>query len=450
MKKSKYNLIWDLDNGKKIAFNGMTAALAEIEDEFLQMLDKAETLDVSKLNEKEKELLAAMSDGCYINEDDFNELSVLNHTHYKGKYRNDTMNLVVAPTLNCNFSCFYCYESPKNVTMSDETCEAICAVVEKFAAQDKSLYLTWYGGEPLLAKKIIWSLSERILSICREKGCNYRGGMVTNGYLFDEETVNKFVEYEISEVQITLDGPPHVHNARRTLKGEKKESFDKILENIKLLVGYGIKPVIRVNADKTNLEDSYLLLDILKENDLCDLIVYLAQVKSQTDTCKSFMGTCLNSEEFSKISFLFQQKLKEKGFASNGYTQYPGIRANFCSADNINSFVVDPEGYKYKCWNEVGDIANAVGNVRDESLVDEKKQISILAKWMAWTPFDFVECKECKFLPICMGGCPLEGIMQNKPTCEKWKYNIEDAIKFTYASLIEVNAPAIEEGCGVE
>ena len=49
--------------------------------------------------------------------------------------------------------------------------------------------------------------------------------------------------------------------------------------------------------------------------------------------------------------------------------------------------------------------------------------------YLLWTPFDYEECIECWLLPICMGGCPWNGMHKGyKPECEKWKYIIEKSM----------------------
>ena len=47
MKKSKYNIINELENGVKLAFNSSSCALAEVEDDFINILDEIETINVN-------------------------------------------------------------------------------------------------------------------------------------------------------------------------------------------------------------------------------------------------------------------------------------------------------------------------------------------------------------------------------------------------------------------
>jgi len=72
--------------------------------------------------------------------------------------RDDVLNLTILPTEQCNFRCFYCYESFKLGKMSKETSDSILKLVQKRASTLKILTIGWFGGEPLMAKDIVLSL----------------------------------------------------------------------------------------------------------------------------------------------------------------------------------------------------------------------------------------------------------------------------------------------------
>ncbi|MBQ3450791.1 MAG: hypothetical protein IJG32_00790 [Selenomonadaceae bacterium] len=50
----------------------------------------------------------------------------------------------------------------------------------------------WYGGEPLLAKEIIWSLSEKFLEFCATKAIDYDAFIITNASLLEDSDVELF------------------------------------------------------------------------------------------------------------------------------------------------------------------------------------------------------------------------------------------------------------------
>ena len=43
--------------------------------------------------------------------------------------------------------------------------------------------MTWFGGEPLLAKEVIYRLSEAFIARTHDAGIAYTANIITNGYL---------------------------------------------------------------------------------------------------------------------------------------------------------------------------------------------------------------------------------------------------------------------------
>lgn len=431
MKKSKYNKIIKLENGKTIAFNSLTCALAEVDEEFLNVLENIENIDTDNISGKMKELVDDMSEGNFITQNETDELKLIKYRNYSGKFSNHGLGLVIAPTLACNFACPYCYETPKPGMISKEVQDSLIKMIEENAKRKKNINITWYGGEPLLAKNIIAEFSKRAIEITEREGVHYSSYIVTNGYLIDDEVIQIFKDSRIGGAQITIDGPPSIHNQRRILKNSSDETFDKIVGNIKKLIDGGITNVaIRINIDKTNVNYVEELLNILEENDLKDATISLGHVSAYTEACSSIESNCLTVEEYAKEDRKYQKILFERGHkVAGGYPYYPSIKANYCCADNTGAYVIDPEGYMYKCWNDVGNTDRAVGKVNEK--INEKMH-ALNMEYIMWSPFENEKCVECELLPICMGGCPYNGLLNNDPKCEKWKFSLEQTIIATY------------------
>ena len=65
------------------------------------------------------------------------------------------MHLTIAPTMECNFNCFYCFETNKpKGKMTPEVMDSIIKYIESMPSLEK-IYLTWFGGEPLLAIELM-------------------------------------------------------------------------------------------------------------------------------------------------------------------------------------------------------------------------------------------------------------------------------------------------------
>lgn len=427
MKKSSYNKFLKTEDGKKIAFNSMTCALAEVDDNFFEIYDNIESLKYDNLDKEQKKLVQSMLEGNYIVQNEVDELKMIKYRHFSSKFAEDVLSLTIAPTLECNFACPYCYETPKKGMMSQEVQEAIIEVIKKRSRKIKQLSVCWYGGEPLLGQKIILSLSEKIIQLCEENKIEYSAFMITNGYLLHDDLINKFKNCKITKYQITVDGPPKIHNQRRKFKDCECDTYSKIISNIKLLLAKEVKPIIRVNVDSTNVKYVDELLELLKIESLSDVKVYFGHVRGNEYSGCSSNSTCMNCKEYAEFDFKYAKILRNKGFLVDS-DFYPTLKSNYCGADNSNAFVIDHEGNMYKCWNDVGVEELAISNVLKEDDIDDLKYMNNI-NYLLWTPFDYEECIECWLLPICMGGCPWNGMHKGyKPECEKWKYIIEKSM----------------------
>ena len=433
MKISQYNIFFT-HKDKKLAFNSMTCALAEVNDRFFKLSDaiKNNKFDIRDLNKEDLNIFENMKKGGFIIDDCFNEIEFLKFKSYQGKFKTDNLGLTIAPTFACNFACPYCYESTKNEIMTQDVMKAICKEVQNAAERKKNVHISWYGGEPLLAKNIIWDLSEQFIKNCEIYGAYYSAAIITNGYLIDDETVENFLKYKIVKVQITIDGPPDIHNNRRKLKNSSKPTFDIILKNVKNVLDAGINAAIRINIDKTNEEYVEELLDILLDYNLENAYVYLGHVQSSTEACQSISRDCLTTKDYALKFVDFEKTLIEKGFNPNNYPSYPRSRSNNCGADTINSKVIAPDGSLYKCWHDMSDKNMSIGNIKDMDNVTDKN-IMTQVNYLLFSPFKNEECLKCNVLPLCMGGCPN---ISNKCSCQKWKYGLIESLKAKYDTLL--------------
>lgn len=415
-------------------FNSLTTRLAEIPGVFTHILDLKQ-VDPAVLGAEEKNLAGELIKDGFLVDESVDELKLIKYAGASQKYNRDVLSLTIAPTLGCNFKCTYCYQggNPKKL-MSEEVQDAILEYVSKSAKRLDRILITWFGGEPLLAKDIIYRLSGKIKDLAGKNGCSYQSFMITNGSLFDSESIGRLKDSGVRAFQITLDGPPEIHNSRRVLweNGDTKDSFGIILSNIKNLIKNEMKVHIRVNIDGENMDSIGQLLDNLESSGIKDVNIYPAQVSPYTDACKSIEDACLNKKEFAEIGGRFYEMLIIKGFKTDYSSIYPRRKTNSCCADQINSFSIDPDGLIYKCWCDFGIQENNVGSIGDLSRGRKLKAGHI--SWLTWDPFDFNQCRKCKFLPLCMGGCPHNGMKINggRPECSEIRFNLESIIKDHY------------------
>lgn len=437
MKKSKYNLFFK-ESDISLAFNSMTCALAQVDEEFYRIYNDIENVDAKSLSEKDNKLIKDMLKGGYIIADDCDELKSIKFRNSVGKYNKDFLSLVIAPTLECNFACPYCYENPKQGIMSKEVQDKLVEIIKKNAERKRRIDITWYGGEPLLAKSVIYSLSERFIKICEENNVEYFASIITNGYLLEESDIEKFSKYKITDIQITIDGTREIHNSRRILRNTPQlGTFDQIINNVKNLYNANFEVSIRVNIDKNNIADTKNLILYFKEIGLLGLNINFGHVSAYTEFNGEIESECLSMAQYAKESLILQEFLHNNGFEASGFPYYPGIKGNYCGADSINTYVIDAEGYKYKCWNEVGNIKQSVGNIMLDVNEYQDDWIAREINYMTWSPFENDKYLECNILPICMGGCPYNGVVKGNKKCERWKFGLKESLVKMYLQNVQ-------------
>ncbi len=265
------------------------------------------------------------------------------------------------------------------------------------------------------------------MKIANEYDVMYKASIVTNGYLIDNEVVELFRKWKISHIQITVDGNPGYHNKRRLLKENSEGTFEKIIENLCKLKATEFKVTIRTNIDKENIVHLDEMFSIFEENRLNDekFSFSLARVIIHDDRTDKNNENCFTPKEFAVEIFRLKEKLIKTGF---NVSYFPEKIATFCSGNTLNSYVIDPDGDLYKCWEMIGIKDASIGNLRKfkNILGNNYNEIDFLLI----TPFDNKECLSCKILPLCMGGCQRYNMKNEKyKDCNSFKYTIDEVIR---------------------
>jgi uncharacterized protein len=422
MKTSRYNTLFQTEDGARLAFNAMSSGFATLTpeqyEEAQKILDdpdgyRCETEDAEKLRED-------LIKGRFIIDDNVDELKILKVRDYSERYNTDSMTLTICPTLTCNFNCLYCYQSQftfqkmvkeaLNVRMTDGVKSGLIKYVKGRADKLRSFHAEWYGGEPLLCSDTIVGLSSEFKKICESSGCLYTSGLVTNGYALDERAMVQLKEAGVEAALITLDGPAIVHDRRRPLKNGKG-TFDVVLDNLKRATEIFTGVDVRVNVDKTNFDSMPEFLDILEENGLKRKIrISFIPLEFDMNAQDGITRICWAIPEFGEPEIALSEMGMSKGFKIiNLLKVNPRSGSRLCSAIKQSNYVVDPNGNLHKCLGEVGDAEDRIGYVDEEGGINLNYKAM---EWLAWSPFDNADCMRCSVLPICRGGCMFNQLMK--------------------------------------
>lgn len=303
--------------------------------------------------------------------------------------------LTIAPTSDCNFDCPYCFEEDKKpIRMSSKVINDIISFIKRFKYIEL-LYITWYGGEPLMAIDIIEKILSKIeLEIPDLKIHNHF--LVTNGYLINNKTISIFCKYPLNSIQITLDGSKSRHDKLRRLKKSHEGTFDKIVDNIGRVLDAmpNTRISIRVNLDKNNVGDFKQIREELlnKWSNYSNITIYPGILRIEDPENKCMGCQSLLHDDVRNLFYGLKECVNF----------YPILQSKGCSATHLNSFLIGPLGELYKCWNELGDSKKIIGFIDDKDFTNK----DLIRKYvLSANCFEDEKCRDCEFIPICMGGC---------------------------------------------
>ncbi len=411
MKPSAYNiLVDDLENGDTIIFNSLYGSMATFEKGEMPLVN--EILDNPNHQPgNSTELIEALVAQKYLIADDVNEMAIIENRKMSGIRDANRLDVIIMPTLDCNFNCIYCYEDKKPGKMSDKT----VGVIKKWMAAEipkhKLVLLSWFGGEPLMGIGQI----EEITKFANETAGTCETEMIThittNGSLLTKERVQKLVSLNIFNYQVTIDGIAGTHNQLRPLRNGKG-SFDKVFENIILLVKENpkVKVTLRVNFNHTNLHTVPELLNLFPKK-------YRRQLRL---TLEPIFGSCeynatdnLQAEDISKTIAGYYKMASGLGYdITIGKASVTSGKLVYCYAEREEQYIINYNGDIFKCSVDSFEPANRAGRIGDDGVFIKNTE-----KWESWMNIPLFDgiCTSCKYLPLCMGGCRKTRI-QNKNT----------------------------------
>lgn len=374
-------------------------------------------------------VLSMLRDNGMLISADMDELQTVLEKYRKKRTATNTLSLTIAPTLDCNFACPYCYESRQPGKMNRKTRNQLLDFTRTRLEAGGKLSVTWYGGEPLLVPEMLVNLTDKMNKLAAQHLVETDFSIVSNGYLLTRPIAEKLSVAGVKEIQVTLDGPPEIHNTRRKLRGGGT-TFAVILENLKNTVDLFETVRVRINLDLQNRDAWKRVKELLKAAGLLSHVeLSLGMVEAVSDTDAAYRDVCMDVGNFSDA--LVDWMLDNYHEGRRKALKLPSMPV--CGAISDNAFVVGPEGSLTKCWNDAGDPEKAIGHVSVPGNLND-----ISKKWKNFNPVDWPECRGCDILPICMGACP-DRLMRlgPGPACTRWKHCLREAVILHTLSIIK-------------
>ncbi len=325
--------------------------------------------------------------------------------------------LIVVPTFGCNLSCTYCYQEvfdpQARGLVSPEVIEAFFRYVDRFhASEEPRPYLTLFGGEPLVDTPAHHDRLGRYLAGAREM--RIQVAAVTNGYDL-EAFVPVLAEGAVKEVQVTIDGPRAIHDARRP-HGSGRGTFDRVVRGVDALVAAGVPVNLRVVADRENLPALPALARLADERGW--LALPERRFKTQIGRNYELFGCASRQargalfdrvELWTEWARLADQEPVLRRFhrprlhgarhlAEQG--EFPVANLDACPAAK-KEWAFAPDGALYGCTATVGNPKYRLGSFHPEIVRDE----AAIAPWRARSTATIPQCQGCASAAICGGGC---------------------------------------------
>jgi len=425
---------YDGDTGRhmRVVLATRTAAIRVIDEATWRALlrQDVEQLSNSQLQDLTKiELLVPI---------DENELYTIISQNKKAITAARDLRLVVHPTAKCQFACGYCGQEHKNKWLVREHQDKFIsnAQTRLRTGRYESLWVCWFGAEPLLGMSVIRSMTPRLRDGAAELGCTYGASVITNGLALTEHVADELVkQYGVKQIHITLDGPQATHDARRpTKKGKSKGTFDVILRNLTRVANHSdlaVEIFVRTNVDSRNHEVVVPLLQQLADAGLQDRVAfYVAPIHSWGNDAHDL---ALPPAEFAALEISWFTEMMRLGFN-------PGLLPirvkRTCVAVGKDDLVIDANGELFSCTEasyvpEYGTPNRyAIGHI-DTGEVPGRR--NLLASFNDDVAQGHYPCARCRMLPVCGGACPKLWI-ENQLPCPSTKWNIEARLLLSHAA----------------
>src|SRR5579875_1486950 len=274
-----------------------------------------------------------------------------------GSYRDGSADpgvrvFTIMPTSYCNMACDYCGQEHFKSAVDRTRMERLAARVEATIADPATTHtsVTWFGGEPLMALRVIRELSARFVAASERAGKPYGSRMATNGSLLTTSTLTMLHrDAKLNSMAVTIDGPEELHDRRR-IKRNRVGSFHHTVavlgEVVRERTVPGLGIIIRVNVDN---ENEHAVGDLVA--DLACFGLTAPQVQLQLMPVHSWGNDVsaveLEGRRYATAEAAWLRLADSLGVGLNPLPTTPKTRT--CAATSPSVEIVDSGGRVYSC-----------------------------------------------------------------------------------------------------
>jgi len=424
MKLSRNNIYIQKGEDAVIVANSYTRSVILIDNKVIDDINQGRTDSI------DKNILDQLFNLGIIIPENLDENKFLEYLFCRQKLSDKCLVTYLIYSTECNFACKYCYEmgSGKQVKMTEEKFnELIMWYKHKIVHGGVSeCQIILFGGEPLLNIPKFVKLLESVKTIAELNNVVLTTKVITNGFLLDKSFIDTMMPYNLTEIQVTIDGLPRYHDKLRPLKngaGTYGTIFSNLLSTSSSRSG--ITYLCRINFGKHNIEQIPLFLEHLNHEDpshhITPYFAHVTQTNSQKSISTSFCSNNVISDdlELSNNYLKLWRKAKDLGYKIPSlFTLGP------CMYYSANGYLITPTGDLYKCLDMIGVESQVCGNIKNPIHNYTHYYDIILSSQLS-----FCLKTDCPYIPICCNGCILESWLKHGDTQTIYcKRNFMDSI----------------------
>lgn len=414
-KESKYNIkVKNSKENRDLMYNSLTKAYIEMcpSVSFKEITDKLNNgIDTTNELEDYKDLI----ENGFIVDNDFNEIDGFEFLYRKNFFNNSQLNIILVPTLACNFACPYCFEEPnRDMEVNPNYFKSLSLYAKRYFKWYKHVEVSLFGGEPLLMTEQLFDYLTFVRELSNQENFSYSCSITTNGSLLTKEIVENLVKNNCQTLQITIDGSKYTHDNTRCYK-DGSPSFEHLMGIIndilqQYILDEKIKFILRINLNNNTIQDIEDTLLCINEEIRSKIPLVLRPVYQTSE---------YSEENKNKLELLqeFYDMAQGMNFPimKNRY-DYRSCEA--CGDENF--FYITPDLGIWKCINTMSIEQAKIGYINNEGELKFNSD-NIVNWYKAADCFSDENCKECKMLPDCLGGCILYKVSHDKRKCSPFE-----------------------------
>ena len=268
-----------------------------------------------------------------------------------------------------------------------------------------NLEVDFFGGEPLMNWEVVKQLVAYGRSLEEEHHKKFRFTITTNGVFLNDEIL-EFVNKEMGNMVLSIDGRKEVHDRMRPHRGGQG-SYDEIVPKFKKAAESRGQMNYYVRGTYTHYNTDFAK-DVLHLADLG-----FKQISVEPVVAPETEDYAIREEDLPQLLAQYDElaeemiKRRKEGNGFNFFHFMIDLEGGPCVAKRLSGcgsgteyLAVTPWGDLYPCHQFVGNEDFLMGNV-DEGVLrtdirDEFKQCNVYAK---------EKCKDCFAKFYCSGGC---------------------------------------------